>query len=115
MGKLVRCLRGAVYDVAVDLRRGSPTFGQHIGMELSAENNLSLWVPEGFAHGFLARSEEALVLYKCTSHHAPEHERALLYADPALGIAWPEAPTIVSPKDRDAPTLDQAEYNFTWD
>ncbi len=114
MGKLVRCLQGAIFDVAVDLRRGSPTFGQHVACELSEENNRSFWVPAGFAHGFLARSEQALVLYKCTSHHAPEHERALHYGDPALGIRWPESPTTVSDKDQAAPRLADAEYDFEY-
>lgn len=112
MGKLVRVLTGAVYDVAVDLREGSPTFGKWIGRELSAENGLMLWIPAGFAHGFVALADDTLVYYKCTGTHAPESERAVRYNDPVIGIAWPQAPTIVSPKDADAPLLADAEYNF---
>jgi dTDP-4-dehydrorhamnose 3,5-epimerase len=99
-GKLVRCVNGEVYDVAVDLRRSSPTFGQHVAVTLSAENKQMLWVPAGFAHGFLVVSEVADFLYKTTDYWFPEHERTLLWNDPALGIAWPldGAPTI-APKD----------------
>jgi len=114
MGKLVRCLRGAVYDVAVDLRRGSPTFGQHVARELSEDNGLALWVPAGFAHGFVALENDSLVLYKCDAQHAPDHERALSYRCPKLGIGWPIEPSIVSPKDAAAPGLDEADFNFTW-
>jgi len=113
MGKLVRCLRGSIFDVAVDLRDGSPTFGKWIGQELSEENQLSFWVPVGFAHGFLALEDDTLVHYKCTAHHAPEHERALNYNCPDVGIQWPFEPTRITDKDRDAPTLSAAEFNFT--
>jgi len=88
-GKLVRCVIGEVYDVAVDLRRSSPTFGRHVGMILSSTNQRMLWVPPGFAHGFLVLSEDAEFLYKTTDYWHPEHERTLLWNDPALGIAWP--------------------------
>lgn len=117
MGKLVRAVNGAIFDVAVDLRRSSPTFGKWVGRELSAENHLALWVPSGFAHGFLALEggDNVLVYYKCTSMHAPESERAINNADPAIGIAWPVTPTIVSPKDAEAPLLADAEYNFPGD
>lgn len=111
MGKLVRALTGAVFDVAVDLRRGSSTFGKWVGRELTADNRLALWVPSGFAHGFLAL-DDALVLYKCTGTHAPEAERAVHYADPEIGIAWPAEPTLVSAKDRAAPPLAEAEHDF---
>ncbi len=114
MGKLVRCVRGAIYDVAVDLRQGSPTFGKWLGRELSAENHLWLWVPTGFAHGFVALQEESLVYYKCTATHCPETERALAWNDPDIGIEWPVTPTIVSDKDREAPRFADAEYNFTY-
>lgn len=114
MGKLVRCLRGAVYDVAVDLRRGSPTFGQHVARELSEENGLALWVPRGFAHGFVALENDSLVFYKCDGEHSPAHERAVSYCCPKLGIGWPLEPTIISAKDAAAPGLDDADYNFTW-
>jgi dTDP-4-dehydrorhamnose 3,5-epimerase len=88
-GKLVRVTQGAVFDVAVDLRRSSPTFGRWVGAELSETNNHILWVPPGFAHGFLVLSESADFQYKCTDYYAPAHERSLLWNDPALGIEWP--------------------------
>ena len=100
-GKLLRVLRGEVFDVAVDLRRGSPTFGAWAGETLSAENKRQLWIPEGFAHGFLVLSEEAEVLYKTTEYWHPEHERCIRWDDTDLAIAWPTgggAP-IVSAKD----------------
>lgn len=98
-GKLVRVIRGSVYDVAVDVRRDSPTFGQWVGVELSGENKHQLWVPPGFAHGFCVSSDEALVVYKCTDYYAPECEQALLWSDPALGITWPTDAPLLSPKD----------------
>jgi dTDP-4-dehydrorhamnose 3,5-epimerase len=99
-GKLVRCVVGEVFDVAVDLRRSSPTFGRWAGVTLSADNRRMLWVPPGFAHGFIVLSESADFLYKTTDYWHPEHERTLLWNDPALGIAWPQtgAP-IVNAKD----------------
>jgi dTDP-4-dehydrorhamnose 3,5-epimerase len=114
VGKLVRAITGAIFDVAVDLRRSSPTFGRWVGRELSAENHLALWVPSGFAHGFLALSgpEDVLVYYKCTEHHVPESERAINYADQAIGIAWPAEPVLIAPKDAEAPMLADGEYNF---
>jgi dTDP-4-dehydrorhamnose 3,5-epimerase len=89
-GKLVRVTRGAVFDVAVDIRRASLTFGQWVGVELSEENHKQLWVPEGFAHGFLVLSESADFLYKTTDYYAPAHERTIRWDDPALAIAWPD-------------------------
>jgi dTDP-4-dehydrorhamnose 3,5-epimerase len=114
MGKLVRAITGAIFDVAVDLRRSSPTFGKWIGRELSAENHLALWVPAGFAHGFLALpgNEDVYVYYKCTEHHVPEAERAINYADPAVGIEWPAGPTFISQKDAEAPMLADGKHNF---
>ena len=88
-GKLVRVTDGAVYDVAVDVRRDSASFGRWIGVELSAANKRQLWVPPGFAHGFLTLSDSADFQYKCTDYYAPEHERTLLWNDPAIGIGWP--------------------------
>lgn len=88
-GKLVRVVVGEVFDVAVDLRRGSATFGNWVGELLSAENKRLMWIPEGFAHGFLVTSDFADVLYKATDYYAPVHERTLLWSDPALGIVWP--------------------------
>lgn len=88
-GKLVRVVVGEVFDVAVDLRKASPTFGQWAGERLSAENKKQLWIPEGFAHGFLVLSETAEFLYKTTDYYAPQHERTLLWSDPAIGVQWP--------------------------
>ena len=99
-GKLVRVAAGEVFDVAVDLRRSSPTFGRWVGEYLSAENKRQLWIPEGLAHGFLVLSESADTLYKTTDYYAREHERTLLWNDPALGIEWPltQSP-LLAPKD----------------
>ena len=109
-GKLVRVIRGEIFDVAVDLRRISPTFGKWFGALISAENKKQLWIPEGFAHGFLVLSEAAELLYKVTDYYAPEHERSLLWNDPSVGIAWPlEQPPVLSAKDRAASTLERAE------
>ena len=99
-GKLVRVVLGEVYDVVVDLRRRSPTFGKWMGMSLSAENKRILWIPEGFAHGFLVTSDVAETVYKATDYYAPQHERSLLWNDPALAIAWPlTAAPALSAKD----------------
>jgi dTDP-4-dehydrorhamnose 3,5-epimerase len=114
MGKLVRVVRGAVFDVAVDLRKGSPSFGKWVGRMLSDENSLALWIPVGFAHGFVALEDDTLVWYKCTGVHAPEAERSLNYRDPAVAIEWPLEPTIMSRKDAEAPLLADAEYDFVY-
>jgi dTDP-4-dehydrorhamnose 3,5-epimerase len=109
-GKLVRVVAGEVFDVAVDLRRSSPTFGRWVGERLSAQNRRMMWVPPGFAHGFLVLSESAEFLYKTTDYYAPEHERTLLWNDPALGIAWPlEGEPLLKPKDAAGVPLAQAE------
>jgi dTDP-4-dehydrorhamnose 3,5-epimerase len=109
-GKLVRVVAGAIFDVVVDLRRSSPTFGQWHGIELSAENRRQLWIPPGFAHGFLATSDSAECVYKTTDYWSPAHERTLLWNDPALGIRWPLAGApILSGKDQAGATLAQAE------
>ncbi len=116
-GKLVRVVEGCVFDVAVDMRESSATFGQWVGYELSAENKKLLWVPPGFAHGFYVMSESAEFVYKCTDYYAPEHERSVLWNDTKLGIDWPliknkddnnTAPTL-SEKDAEAPTFTDAE------
>jgi dTDP-4-dehydrorhamnose 3,5-epimerase len=114
MGKLVRVLSGRIFDVGVDLRRGSPTFGKWVGRELRGDDPLCLWIPAGFAHGFVALEDDTLVHYKCTATHHPETERSLHYADPAVGIAWPMEPLVITGKDAAAPTLDAAEYNFEY-
>ena len=102
-GKLVQVLRGEVFDVAVDVRRGSPWFGRWIGCLLSAENKRQFWVPEGFAHGYLVTGEEALFNYKCTDHYHPETQFSVRWDDPALGIGWPlSGPPTLSAADRDA-------------
>ncbi|MGV3727517.1 dTDP-4-dehydrorhamnose 3,5-epimerase [Hydrogenophaga sp.] len=99
-GKLVRVVRGAVFDVAVDIRKGSPTFGKWVGTELSEHNHRQLWVPAGLAHGFLVLSESADFLYKTTDYYAPSHERCIRWDDPTLAIEWPRAnPPLVSAKD----------------
>ncbi len=98
-GKLVSVLQGEVFDVAVDIRLGSPTFGQWVGTTLSAENKRHLYVPEGFAHGFVVTREEALFSYKCTAYYSPEAEHSLLWEDPELGIDWPIEAPVLSRKD----------------
>jgi dTDP-4-dehydrorhamnose 3,5-epimerase len=109
-GKLVRVTDGEVFDVAVDLRRSSPTFGRWVGERLSAETHRMLWIPEGFAHGFLVLSERAQFLYKTTDYYEPAHERSLLWNDPAIGVAWPlEGEPILKPKDAAGIPLAQAE------
>ena len=109
-GKLVRVTAGEVYDVAVDLRRASPTFGKWTGMVLSAENKRMAWIPPGFAHGFYVVSEYAEFLYKTTDYYAPEHDRTLLWNDPDLGIAWPlDGEPALSEKDRNGKRLSEAE------
>jgi dTDP-4-dehydrorhamnose 3,5-epimerase len=108
--KLVRVTSGRVFDVAVDLRRSSPSFGRWVGERLSAANHRMMWVPPGFAHGFLVLSEGAEFLYKTTDYYAPEHERTLLWNDPALGIAWPlDGEPLLKPKDAAGAPLAQAE------
>lgn len=106
-GKLVSVLRGAILDVAVDIRRGSPHFGQWVGVELEAGQGRSVYVPEGFAHGFVVTGEEALVLYKCTQSYVPQEEGSILWNDPALGIDWRVANPRLSAKDQRAPRLSE--------
>ncbi|CAM5283908.1 dTDP-4-dehydrorhamnose 3,5-epimerase [Pseudomonas stutzeri] len=109
-GKLVRVVAGEVFDVAVDLRRSSPSFGRWTGVLLNAENKRQLWIPEGFAHGFVVLSETAEFLYKTTDYYAPEHERSLLWNDPELGIDWPlDTPPQLSAKDQAGKLLRDAE------
>ena len=111
-GKLVRAVIGSIYDVAVDIRQGSPTFGKSVGKILSAENKKQLWVPPGFAHGFYVLSEVADVLYKATDFYSPTHERSIVWNDPALKLSWPTAgkEPIVSGKDAAGDTLADADF-----
>ncbi|MGL4376466.1 MAG: dTDP-4-dehydrorhamnose 3,5-epimerase [Microcoleaceae cyanobacterium] len=110
-GKLLRVIMGEIFDVAVDIRKSSPTFGQSVSCILSAENKRQFWVPPGFAHGFLVLSDIAEVLYKTTEYYAPQHERAILWNDPDLAIAWPlpENNPILSAKDEAGKTLKTAD------
>ena len=118
-GKLVRAVVGSIYDVAVDIRQGSPTFGKAVGKILSAENKKQLWIPPGFAHGFYVLSETADVLYKATDFYSPEHERSIVWNDPDLKIQWPTAgkEPVLSSKDaqgdslKDADLFDYAEFS----
>ena len=111
-GKLVRVVRGQVFDVAVDIRRSSPTFGQWVGVELTEDNYRQLWVPPGFAHGFYVLSDTADFLYKTTDYYLPDLERSLLWNDPTVAVSWPiqaDVSPIVSAKDKIAPKLTDAE------
>lgn len=110
-GKLVRCVRGAVFDVAVDIRSGSATFGKWVGVELSEDNNRQFWIPQGFAHGFVTLTDSADFLYKTTDYYAPSHERSIAWNDPIIGIAWPMIGCMpnISPKDAQACALAVAE------
>lgn len=114
-GKLVRCVSGAVFDVAVDIRRGSPTFGKWVGYELSAENKCMLWIPAGFAHGFVTLEDNTEFLYKTTGEYAPECDRGIKYDDPEIGIVWPVlGELLLSDKDQRQPLLKDAEINFSY-
>ena len=106
--KLIAVLSGAIFDVAVDIRRGSPRFGRWVGIELSAANRRQLWIPRGFAHGFCALADDTQVQYACTDYYAPAHDRAIRWDDPALGIEWPVKSPILSPRDGIAPALADA-------
>lgn len=114
-GKLVRVTHGAVFDVAVDIRKDSSTYGQWFGLELSAENKKQLWIPPGLAHGFLVTSDSAEFLYKTTDYYCPEYERSLLWNDPAVGIEWPlhllDAPPLLAAKDIVALTFEQSKFD----
>lgn len=111
-GKLVRVVRGAVFDVAVDIRKSSPTFGQWVGEELSEDNHRQLWVPPGFAHGFVVLSDTAEFLYKTTDYYAPQYERSILWSDPDLAIEWPVDAPILSAKDLQGLRFDCADFCF---
>ena len=114
--KLIRVIEGVIYDVALDIRKGSPTFGKWYGLELSAENKRQLYIPKGFAHGFSVLSEQATIFYKCDNLYYPSSEGGILYNDPALGIDWKVDVTqaTVSDKDKNLPTFDRVETNFVY-
>ena len=115
-GKLVRCVRGKVLDVAVDIRKGSPTFGQHVAVELTGENHRAVFIPRGFAHGFAVLSETAVFQYKCDAFYAPETEGAIAWNDPALGIDWkiPASEAKLSAKDKANPLLKDCTSLFDY-
>lgn len=112
IGKLVRCIRGKIFDVAVDVRKDSPTYGRWAGVELSDEENKMLWVPEGFAHGFQTMSEVADVVYKQTGYYSPADERGILWNDSDVGIRWPVPEALLAPKDAVLPLLKNAGQDF---
>ena len=112
LAKLVRCVRGAIFDVAVDIRKSSPTYGQWHGIELTEENHKMFLVPEGFAHGFVTLTDDTIIVYKQTGYYAPELERGILWNDPALDIRWPIEQPVLSDKDKLALSLAEAENNF---
>ena len=114
-GKLVRVQRGRVLDVAVDIRKGSPTYGQHFAMELSGENKKMLWIPPGFAHGFATLEDDTVFLYKCTNTYSPEHEGSILWNDSTLNINWGVNEPKLSAKDTVGPTFAEFESPFTYD
>lgn len=113
--KLVRVLRGRILDVAVDIRKGSPTYGQHVAVELSAENRLQMFIPEGFAHGFCTLEDDTEVFYKLSAHHAPECEHGIIFDDPTLAIPWPvkREEAVISARDLSLPRLSELPAHFT--
>lgn len=114
-GKLVRVQKGRVLDVAVDIRKGSPTYGQHYSIELSGENKKMMWIPPGFAHGFATLEDDTVFLYKCTDTYSPEHEGSVLWNDPALGIDWGISEPKLSAKDEVGPLLEDFSSPFTYE
>ncbi len=112
--KLVRCTRGSILDVAVDIRRGSPTFGQWVAYELSADNKRQLYISKGFAHGFLTLTEDVEVQYKVDEYYAPDCDRSIRYNDPEIGVEWGDISPVLSDKDLKAPTLADCDFNFTF-
>lgn len=112
--KLIRCTRGVILDVAVDIRRGSPSFGQWFAVELSADNKKQLLIPRGFAHGFLTLTEDVEVQYKVDEYYAPECDRSIRYDDPEIGVDWGQITPVLSDKDLKAPLLKDCDFNFTF-
>lgn len=113
-GKLLKAVVGEIFDVAVDIRRGSPTFGQWVGEILSAENGRLLYVPPGFAHGFCVLSETADLIYKTTDYYHPESEKGIIWNDPQIGVEWPIANPLLSTRDQTQPSLAEADFNFQY-
>jgi len=113
-GKLVRCLKGRIFDVVVDIKKGSPTYKRWLGLELSGNNNLMLYIPPSFAHGFVVLSNSAEVIYKCTEEYNPEYDRGIIWNDPDIRINWPVKNPILSEKDRRHPMLKDADNNFEY-
>ena len=111
-GKLVRCLNGKIFDVAVDIRKGSPRYGKWVSAELTGENSHMLYVPPGFAHGFMVLSDSAEVIYKCTEEYSPADDRGIIWNDPDIGITWPVSAPVLSEKDEIHPRLREADNNF---
>lgn len=114
-GKLVRCIKGRILDVAVDIRKNSPWYGKYVAVELSEYNKLMLWIPPGFAHAFLSLEEENEVIYKVTKEYSPAHERGIIWNDPDICVRWGIENPIVSAKDRELPPLREAENNFFYE
>ena len=114
-GKLVHCMEGRIFDVAVDIRKGSRTFGRWVCAELSGEDNLMLYVPPAFAHGFVVLSESARVIYKCSEEYSPEDDRGIIWNDPDIGIRWPVKNPVLSVKDMKHPLLKDADNNFKYE
>lgn len=114
-GKLVRCLKGSIYDIGIDIRKGSPFYGKWVGVELSEENSLMIYVPPGFAHGFLVLSESAEISYKCTKEYSPEHDRGIIWNDPDIAAEWPMGEPLLSGKDARLPRLKDADNNFIYE
>ena len=113
-GKLLKAVVGEIFDVAVDIRRGSPTFGQWVGEILSAENGRLLYVPPGFAHGFCVLSETADIIYKTTNYYHPESEKGIIWNDPQIGVEWPISNPLLSTRDQAQPSLAEADFNFQY-
>jgi dTDP-4-dehydrorhamnose 3,5-epimerase len=114
-GKLIMAAKGTIFDVAVDIRKESPYYGKWAAAELSEENRLMLWIPPGFAHGFLTLSDNAEVIYKATEEYASELERGIIWNDPSIGIEWPLESPVLSERDRALPTFEDAEVNFSYE